>query len=98
MAALVPLVEHAQLAGHKILYLVRTQAQEVQVMRETATLGHRLERPVLALGLEGRSKRCFLLESDPEVKGATAEEHGKLCADRKRSTERALRGDRKSVV
>ena len=93
IAALAPLVEHAQLAGHRILYLVRTQAQEVQVMRETATLGHRLERPVLALGLEGRSKRCILLEGDPEIKGATAEEHGKLCADRRRSTERALRGE-----
>ena len=62
-------------------------------MREVATLGHRLERPVLAVGLEGRAKRCFLLESDAEVKGATAEEHGKLCADRKRSTEKALRGE-----
>ena len=66
-------------------------------MREVATLGHRLDRAVLALGLEGRSKRCFLLESDPEVKGATAEEHGKLCADRKRSTERALRGEEPSA-
>ncbi len=56
-------------------------------------LGHRLEAPVLAVGLEGRSRRCFLLESDPEVKGATAEEHGKLCADRKRQTERAMRGE-----
>ena len=90
---LAPLLEHAQLSGHRILYLVRTRAQEVQVMRETATIGHRLERPVVALGLEGRSKRCFLLENDPEVKGATAEEHGKLCADRKRSTERALKGE-----
>jgi DNA excision repair protein ERCC-2 len=62
-------------------------------MRETATIGHRLDRPVLTLGLEGRAKRCFLLENDPEVKGATAEEHGKLCADRKRATDRALRGE-----
>jgi DNA excision repair protein ERCC-2 len=28
-----------------------------------------------------------------EVKGATAEEHGKLCADRKRTTERAMAGE-----
>jgi len=62
-------------------------------MRETATIGHRLDRPVVALGLEGRSKRCFLLENDPGVKGSTAEEHGKLCADRKRATDRALRGE-----
>jgi len=97
VAALAPLLEHAEASGHRILYLVRTRAQEVQVMRETATIGHRLERPVLALGLEGRSKACLLLENDPEVKGATAEEHGKLCADRKRSTERALRGEQPLV-
>ncbi len=93
VASLAPLVEHAGASGHRILYLVRSRAQELQVMRETATIGHRLDAPVLALGLAGRSTRCFLLESDPEVKGATAEEHGKLCADRKRSTERALRGE-----
>ncbi len=28
-----------------------------------------------------------------EIKGATAEEHGKLCADRKRATERSLTGE-----
>jgi DNA excision repair protein ERCC-2 len=93
VATLAPLIEHAASSGHRILYLVRSRGQELQVLRETATIGHRLERPVLALGLAGRAKRCFLLESDPEIKGATAEEHGKLCADRKRSTERALRGE-----
>ena len=35
----------------------------------------------LAVGLPGRARRCFLLENVAEVKGATAEEHGKLCAD-----------------
>ena len=93
VAALAPLVEHAVQSGHRIVYLVRSRAQEVQVMRETATIGHRLDRPVLALGLEGRARRCFLLENEPELKGATAEEHGKLCADRKRATDRALRGE-----
>jgi DNA excision repair protein ERCC-2 len=97
VAALAPLVEHAGATGHKIVYLVRTRAQEVQLMREIATIGHRLERPVVAVGLEGRSKRCFLLENEPEVKGATAEEHGKLCADRKRATDRALKGEQPLV-
>ncbi len=57
------------------------------------TIAHRLERPILALGLQGRARRCFLLENVAEIKGATAEEHGKLCADRKRATERAMRGE-----
>jgi DNA excision repair protein ERCC-2 len=93
VAALAPLVEHAETTGHRIVFLVRTRAQEVVVMRETSAIGRRIERPVMALSLEGRSRRCFLLENEPEVKGATAEEHGKLCADRKRATERALRGE-----
>ncbi|MGI0129276.1 MAG: DEAD/DEAH box helicase, partial [Thermoplasmata archaeon] len=93
VATLAPLLEHATLADHRILYLVRTHAQEVQVLHETRTIAHRLERPVLAVGLQGRAGRCFLLENVAEVKGATAEEHGKLCADRKRTTERAMQGE-----
>jgi DNA excision repair protein ERCC-2 len=93
VAVLAPLLEHAEAADHKILYLVRTHSQEVQVLQETRTIAHRLEHPILAVGLAGRAKRCFLLENVAEIKGATAEEHGKLCADRKRATERAMQGE-----
>ncbi len=93
MAVLAPLLEHAEAADHRILYLVRTHTQEVQILQEARTIAHRLERPLLAIGLQGRARRCFLLENVAEIKGATAEEHGKLCADRKRSTERAMQGE-----
>ncbi|HTW56433.1 MAG TPA: ATP-dependent DNA helicase [Thermoplasmata archaeon] len=93
VATLAPLLEHAEATGHRIVYLVRTHSQEVQVLREARAIAHRLERPILALGLQGRARRCFLLENVAEVKGATAEEHGKLCADRKRATERAMQGE-----
>jgi DNA excision repair protein ERCC-2 len=93
VATLAPLLEHAAAADHKILYLVRTHSQEVQVLHEARTIGHRLDRPMFAIGLQGRARRCFLLENVAEVKGATAEEHGKLCADRKRTTERAMAGE-----
>ena len=93
VAALAPLLEHAEATGHRILYLVRTHSQEVQVLHEARTIAHRMEKPILAIGLQGRARRCFLLENVAEVKGATAEEHGKLCADRKRATERALKGE-----
>ncbi|HEY6239139.1 MAG TPA: DEAD/DEAH box helicase, partial [Thermoplasmata archaeon] len=89
VATLAPLLEHAEAADHRILYLVRTHAQEVQVLQEARAIAHRLDHPLIALGLEGRQRRCFLLEGINEIKGATAEEHGKLCADRKRATERA---------
>jgi DNA excision repair protein ERCC-2 len=93
VATLAPLLEHAEAADHKVLYLVRTHSQEVQVLHEARAIAHRLERPILAVGLQGRARRCFLLENVAEVKGATAEEHGKLCADRKRATERAMAGE-----
>jgi DNA excision repair protein ERCC-2 len=93
VATLAPLLEHAEAADHKILYLVRTHSQEVQILYEARTIAHRLERPLLAVGLQGRARRCFLLENVAEIKGATAEEHGKLCADRKRATERAMQGE-----
>lgn len=88
VSVLAPLLEHAEAADHRILYLVRTHAQEVQVLQEARAISHRLGHPFLALGLEGRQKRCLLLEGIGEIKGATAEEHGKLCADRKRATQR----------
>ncbi|MGA8542424.1 MAG: ATP-dependent DNA helicase [Thermoplasmata archaeon] len=93
VATLAPLLEHATRVDHRIVYLVRTHSQEVQVLQEARTIAHRMERPLLAVGLQGRAGRCFLLENVAEVKGATAEEHGKLCADRKRATERAMQGE-----
>ncbi|HLN51257.1 MAG: ATP-dependent DNA helicase [Thermoplasmata archaeon] len=92
VATLAPLIEHAEAEGHRILYLVRTHSQEVQVLRETQAISRRLDRPILAIGLAGRARRCFLLENVNDVKVATAEEHGKLCADRKRATEQAMKG------
>src|SRR4029077_3238779 len=68
----------------------RTHAQEIQVLSEARAISHRAERPILGMGLEGRQRRCLLLEGTPEIRGATAEEHGKPCADRKRATERSF--------
>jgi DNA excision repair protein ERCC-2 len=92
VGTLAPLLEHAEAADHRILYLVRTHAQEVQVLQEARVISHRLDHPFLALGLEGRQKRCLLLEPVAEMKGATAEEHGKLCSDRKQATQRMFEG------
>jgi DNA excision repair protein ERCC-2 len=93
VATLAPLLEHAIRADHRVLYLVRTHSQEVQVLHETRTIALRLDQPILAVGLQGRARRCYLLENVAELKGATAEEHGKLCADRKRATEQMIKGE-----
>jgi DNA excision repair protein ERCC-2 len=90
VAALAPLLGHAEAADHRVLYLVRTHAQEVQVLAEARAISRRMETPFLAVGLQGRGGRCLLLEGTAEIRGATAEEHGKLCADRKRATERSF--------
>ncbi|HEV2449964.1 MAG TPA: hypothetical protein VGU43_06125, partial [Thermoplasmata archaeon] len=90
VGVLAPLLEHAERAEHRIVYLVRTHAQEQQVLRECRAISHRSEHPFLALGLAGRQSRCFLLEGVEGIGSATAEEYGHLCADRKRATERGL--------
>ncbi|HZY70381.1 MAG TPA: ATP-dependent DNA helicase [Thermoplasmata archaeon] len=90
VATLAALVEHAEAADHRVVYLVRTHAQEAQVLQEMRAIARRAERPILAVGLAGRQSRCLLLEGLAEMKGATAEEHGKLCADRKRATAEAF--------
>jgi DNA excision repair protein ERCC-2 len=93
VSVLAPLIAHAESADHRILYLVRSSAQELQVLSEIRAISHRLEHPILATGLQGRGRRCLLLENVGEMTGATAEEHGKLCADRKRATERSFEGN-----
>jgi DNA excision repair protein ERCC-2 len=93
VATLAPLIAHAEEADHRILYLVRTHSQEVQVLQEARAIARRLGHPIRSVSLSGRSRRCLLLENVREMKDATAEEHGKLCADRKRVTERGLSGD-----
>ncbi|MEM0128683.1 MAG: ATP-dependent DNA helicase [Thermoplasmata archaeon] len=90
VGALAPLLAHAIREDHRIVYLVRTHAQEVQVLNEARAISHRVAEPPLVLGLAGRAKRCLLLEGVAEVQGATAEEHGQLCADRRRATESAF--------
>lgn len=90
VAALAPLLEHAEATGHRVLYLVRTHAQEAQVLTEARAIAAREGQPILAVGLEGRQGRCLLLESLAEMRGATAEEYGHLCGDRKRATRHSL--------
>lgn len=86
------MLEHAEAVDHRVLYLVRTHAQEAQVLAEARAIGARDERPLLAVGLEGRQGRCLLLESMAEMRGATAEEYGHLCGDRKRATRQSIQG------
>ena len=90
VTVLAPLLGHAQKAGHKVLYLVRTHSQGAHVLSEVQAIARRSGSPILAVSLEGRQGRCLLLEDLSEMEGATAEEYGKLCSDRKRATEQRM--------
>ncbi|MCL4324421.1 MAG: DEAD/DEAH box helicase, partial [Candidatus Thermoplasmatota archaeon] len=86
VAVLAPLLEHALAARHKVLYLVRTHAQGAQVLREVRAIKSNSGVEVLAVTLEGREGRCPLMDGWKVARGATPEELGKLCGDRKRAT------------
>ncbi|EQD53961.1 DEAD2 domain protein, partial [mine drainage metagenome] len=57
VATLAPLIDHAESADHRILYLVRTHTQEVQVLQEARAVARRLGHPIRSVSLSGRSRR-----------------------------------------
>ncbi len=98
VAVLAPLLEHALAARHKVLYLVRTHAQGAQVLREVRAIKSNSGVEVLAVTLEGREGRCPLMDGWKVARGATPEELGKLCGDRKRATAENLGSERTGVI
>jgi DNA excision repair protein ERCC-2 len=77
------------LAGDKsVLYLVRTNSQQRQVILEARKLG------LKTAALQGRHNLCPLLHTDGEFRNAAAEELSKACQDRKAKTLRGEEGCR----
>jgi len=72
--------------GKVVLYLVRTNSQQRQVILELRRLG------VYGLGIQGRQNMCLLARSDEELSKGTAEELSKLCQERKSKTLRGREG------
>lgn len=98
ISTLAPLLEHSVPARHTILYLVRTHAQATQVMREVSAIKKYSGEKLVAVSLEGRSGRCPLMDGWESISGATPEEYGKLCSDRKRSTEHQAAGAHRKMA
>ncbi len=98
VAVLSPLLEHALSSTHKILYLVRTHSQATQVVREVRAIARRSGMEIPLVTLEGREGRCPLMDGWKATRGATAEEYGKLCSDRKRATVENLGSERFSAA
>lgn len=70
----------------KVLYLVRTNSQQRQVMIEARKLG----LPTAAL--QGRHNLCLFLRGDDEFRTASAEDLSRACQDRKERTRKGEEG------
>ncbi len=60
-----------------VLYLVRTNSQQRQVMVELRRLGP------FGIALQGRRRMCLLAAEDPELSAGSPEELSQFCRDRK---------------
>ncbi len=103
VCALAPSIEFALASGKKILYLVRTNAQEQQVVLEARKIMEKLGKsPVppagaaspgetaLCLAIQGRRNLCSLAKEDSELLHGSPEELSLFCSQRKRRTQDAL--------
>jgi len=78
--SLLSVLDYSFKNNKRILYLVRTKTQEIQVLTELSKI-HK-KRPVTGIGLQGRSGRCPLFDKKG-YNNATYEELSKICNDRK---------------
>jgi len=81
ICALVPTLQESMKLGCRVLYLTRTNSQQVQVFRELRAISKR--RPVLGVGIQGRHSTCLLIEDEREWLRASPEELSLLCNDKK---------------
>jgi DNA excision repair protein ERCC-2 len=86
VCALVPAVHEGGRAGKRVLYLTRTNSQQVQVFRELRAISAR--SPVLGTGIQGRHSTCLLMGNEKEWRHASPDELSLLCNDRKEAARR----------
>ncbi|MBM4247961.1 MAG: ATP-dependent DNA helicase [Euryarchaeota archaeon] len=86
VCALVPALFGAARHGKRLLYLTRTNSQQVQVFRELRAISGRSR--VLGTGIQGRHSTCLLLATEREWRTASPEELSVLCNDRKETSRR----------
>ena len=86
VCALVPALHGAARLGKRVLYLTRTNSQQVQVFRELRAISARFR--VLGTGIQGRHSTCLLIERERDWRHASPEELSLLCNDRKEAVRR----------
>lgn len=80
-AVLAAVLSRAIPADLRVVYLTRTNAQQVQVVRELSRIAETRGRPIPYAPLQGRRHLCPLTETRQAFAEADAEELGVLCRD-----------------
>ena len=89
ISSLYPSIKYAREHGKKIIYLVRTNSQEMKVIEEAKKLNARIS------ALQGRTNLCPLVKEDDELKDGTAEELSRLCSKLKKEV---IEGKKNSCI
>ncbi len=89
VCALYAVLKYAKLHNKKILYLVRTNSQQQQVVKECKNLG------AVCVPLQGRANLCPFIRGDSELAQGTPEELARLCSKLKKDV---MNGNSKSCL
>lgn len=96
VCALAPSISFAMTSHKRILYLVRTNAQEQQVVIESRRIRKLMDRKmdegyeILCLPIQGRRNLCSLARENPDMSYGNPEELAMMCSHRRRITREAL--------
>ena len=81
VCALAPTLRYAIKNDKKVLYLTRTNSQQMQVIFELRKINS--IKKIFGIGLQGRHQMCPSLKSDSELAGGSSDELSRICGKRK---------------
>jgi DNA excision repair protein ERCC-2 len=87
ICALYPSLKFATSSSKKVLYLVRTNSQQRQVIVELQRIGG-----VFGMGFQGRPATCLAIRDNPRLREGSPEDLMRYCSHRKARTARGERG------
>ncbi|MEE9506117.1 MAG: ATP-dependent DNA helicase [Thermoplasmata archaeon] len=87
ICSLYPALKLATSDDKKVLYLVRTNSQQRQVIIEMRRIGG-----VFGMGFQGRHSTCFAVRNNPRLREGNPEELMRYCSHKKARTVRRERG------
>ncbi len=87
ICALYPALKLATSNDKKVLYLVRTNSQQRQVIVELRRIGG-----IFGMGFQGRHSTCLAVRNNPRLREGSPEELMRYCSHRKARTARGEKG------